>query len=163
MLDSDNSRWYFNLGIPISELTTTQGKSELCTIPKDGGSRTVIKTYPSPFLSARSPVKMGSRYFYLEGQWLRLPKSDPIDDELPNDERYYPNEGGHLIEIESNNDITDHGIVWRSASNLDSPDPEAGYYDGWGLHNAVVSNMIPDTRDNLHFVAGVRYPVSNGQ
>ena len=157
MLDSDNSRWYFNLEYQ-SELTTTQGKSELCTVPKEGRSRTVIKTYPSPFLSARSPVRMGSRYFYLEGQWLRLPKSDPTDDELPNDERYYPNEGGQLIEIESNNDITDHGIVWRSASKLDSPDPEADYYDGWGRHNAVVSNMIPDTRDNLHFVAGYGIP-----
>ena len=157
MLDSDNSRWYFNLEYQ-SELTTTQGKSELCTVPQDGGSRTVIKTYPSPFLSARSPVKMGSRYFYLEGQWLRLPKSDPTDDELPDDERYYPNEAGQLIEIQSNNDITDHGIVWRSASKLDSPDPEAGYYDGWGLHNAVVSNMIVDTRDNLHFVAGYGIP-----
>ena len=157
MLDSDNSRWYFNLEYQ-SELTTTQGKSELCTVPKDGGSRTVIKTYPSPFLSARSPVKMGSRYFYLEGQWLRLPKSDPMDDELPDDERYYPNEGGQLIEIKRNNDITDHGIVWRSASKLDSPDPEADYYDGWGRHNAVVSNMIVDTRDNLHFVAGYGIP-----
>ena len=162
MLDSDNSRWYFNLEYQ-SELTTTQGKSELCTVPKDGGSRTVIKTYPSPFLSARSPVKMGSRYFYLEGQWLRLPKSDPMDDELPDDERYYPNEAGQLIEIESNNDITDHGIVWRSASKLDSPDPEAGLLRWMG--KAQRGCLKHDSRHKRQFTfrRRVRYPVSNHQ
>ena len=71
---------------------------------------------------------------------------------------YYPNEGGHLIEIESNGDITDHGIIWRSQTKLDSPDLEDTQYDGWGLHNAVVSNMVADSRDNLRFVAGYGLP-----
>ena len=45
-------------------------------------------------------------------------------------------------------------------SKLDSPDPDAesDVYDGWGLHNAVVSNMIADDRDNLRFIAGYGLP-----
>ena len=96
----------------------------------------------------------------MEGGWVRLPKSDATDETLPDDERHYPNSAGHLIEIESNGDITDHGIVWRSRSKLDSPDPdpENPQYDGWGLHNAVVSNMVADSRDNLRFIAGYGLP-----
>ena len=101
-------------------------------------------------------LNWGGEYYYLEGNWYRRP-TDETD--VP-DKFYYPNEGGHLIEIESNGDITDHGVVWRSASDRDSPDPdnEGGIYDGFGLHNAVVSNMIADDRDNLHFIAGYGSP-----
>ena len=159
ILPDDRSKFYFVLEYQ-SESTIESGKSELCEIPKSGGSRTVLKTYNNPLLGPRSPASVNNRYFYLEGGWVRLPKSDPSDDALPDDERHYPIEGGHLIEIESNGDITDHGIVWRSRSKLDSPDPdpENPQYDGWGLHNAVVSNMVPDRRDNLRFIAGYGLP-----
>ena len=158
ILADNRSKFYFILDYQ-SEADEV-GKSELCELPKTGGTRTVRKTYINPLLGPRSPAKVGNRYFYLEGGWVRLPKSDATDDTIPNDERHYPNEGGHLIEIESNGDITDHGIVWRSRSKLDSPDPdpENPQYDGWGLHNAVVSNMVADSRDNLRFVAGYGLP-----
>ena len=102
-------------------------------------------------------MKRGSDYFYLEGNWYRRPTDDA---DVP-DKFYYPNEGGHLIEIESNGDITDHGIIWRSRTKLDSPEPRSRIdpqYDGWGLHNAVVSNMVADNRDNLRFIAGYGLP-----
>ena len=156
ILADDRSKFYFTLDY-FSESTTEAGKSELCEIAKDGsGSRTVLKTYNDPLVGPRSPVKRGSDYFYLEGGWARR-NSD--DDDVP-DKFYYPNEGGRLIEIESNGDVTDHGVIWRSAGVLDSPDPddEDGIYDGWGLHNAVVSNMIADDRANLHFIAGYGSP-----
>ena len=158
LLANDRSKFYFVLEY-YSESTTEAGKAELCEVAKSGsGSRTVPKTYNNPLLGARSPVKLGSRYFYLEGQWVRLTSDD---DAVP-DKNYYPNGGGHLIEIESNGDITDHGIIWQSASKLDSPDPEDTIYDGWGLHNAIISNMIADERDNLHFVAGFGMPYRIG-
>ena len=138
------------------------GKSELCTIAKSGsGSRTVIKTYDNPLVGARSPVERnGSYLFYLEGGWVRQSKDDPLDELIPDDQHHYPNQGGTLIEIASDDTITDHGQVWRSATKQDSPDPENedGVYDGWGLHNAVLSNMIVDGRGNLHFVAGYGSP-----
>ena len=137
----------------------SQGKNELCSIPKSGGTtRTVLKTYSNPLLGARSPCRLGSRYFYVEGQWVRLTSDD---DAVP-DKNYYPDGGGRLIEIESDGSITDHGIVRRSATKLDSPDPEDMQYDGWGLHNAIVSNMIADDRDNLHFIAGYGMPYRIG-
>ena len=125
------------------------GKSELCTIAKDGtGSRSVIKTYDNPLVGARSPAERDGSYFYLEGGWVRPDGAE------------YPDAGGTLIEIESNNDVTDHGQVWRSATKQDSPDPETedDTYDGWGLHNSVISNMVADDRENLHFVAGYGSP-----
>ena len=152
ILADDRSKWYFVLSY-FNDDDETIAPAELCTIAKDGsGSRTVLKTYANPLMSARSPVKMDSQYFYFEGGWPRLPKSD---DDLPDDERYYPNEGGNLIEIESNNDITDHGLVWRSATEADSPEPssEDRRYAGWGRHNAIVSNTI--VYDNsLRVIAG---------
>ena len=159
ILAPDRSKWYFVLDYQ-SEADDAPGKAELCELPKTGGTRTVRKTYINPLLGPRSPAKVGNRYFYLEGGWVRLPKSDATDDTIPNDERHYPNSAGHLIEIESNGNITDHGIVWRSRSKLDSPDPdpENPQYDGWGLHNAVVSNMVADSRDNLRFIAGYGLP-----
>ena len=158
ILADNRSKFYFILDYQ-SEADEV-GKSELCELPKTGGTRTVRKTYNNPLLGPRSPARVGNRYFYLEGGWVRLPKSDATDDTIPNDERHYPNSAGHLIEIESNGNITDHGIVWRSRSKLDSPDPdpENPQYDGWGLHNAVVSNMIADGRDNLRFIAGYGLP-----
>ena len=125
-----------------------------------GGSRTVIKTYDDPLLSARSPVEMDGKFFYLEGGWVRREKTS-TDDDVPDAEHHYPTEGGILIEIESDDSVTDHGIIWRSATKADSPpdqDEESEVYDGWGLHNAVVSNMVVDDRDNLHFMAGYGLP-----
>lgn len=158
ILAPDRSKWYFTLDYQSE--ANAPGKAELCELPKDGGTRVVRKTYDNPLLGPRSPAKVGNRYFYLEGGWVRLPKSDTSDDALPDDEKHYPNEGGHLIEIESNGDITDHGIVWRSQSKLDSPNPapEDAQYDGWGLHNAITSNMASDSRGNLRFIAGHGLP-----
>ena len=50
--------------------------------------------------------------------------------------------------------------IWRSENVLDSPNPEAAdrRYDGWGLHNAITSNMIVGSKDTLNFVAGFGYP-----
>ena len=156
ILNDADGKWYFVLTW-AAEGTGT-GKAELCTIAKDGGgSRTVLKTYDDPTLSARSPAEMDGRFFYVEGGWVRREKTS-TDDDVPAEEHYYPNEGGTLIEIESNNDITDHGVIWRSAKKADSPETESDVYDGWGLHNAVVSNMIVDDRDNLHVVAGYGLP-----
>ena len=158
ILAPDRSKWYFTLDYQSE--ADAPGKAELCELPKDGGTRVARKTYTNPLLGPRSPAKVGNRYFYLEGGWIRLPKSDPSDDTLSDDERHYPNEAGHLIEIESNGDITDHGVIWRSRTKLDSPDPdpENPQYNGWGLHNAVVSNMVPDSRGNLRFIAGYGLP-----
>ena len=159
ILADDRSKFYFTLDWHGEG--DRPGKAELCTIAKSGsGSRTVLKTYDNLLIGPRSPAKMGSRYFYLEGGWVRPGKSDPTDATIPDDEQHYPNEGGQLIEIETDNSITEHGQVWRSASKQDSPnaDEESTIYDGWGLHNAVISNMIPDARDNLHFVAGYGSP-----
>ena len=77
-----------------------------------------------------------------------------------NDLYYYPNEGGKLIEIQSDNTIVDHGIIWRSGKVLDSPDPEIAdrRYDGWGLHNSIPSNMIVGSGDTLNFIAGFGNP-----
>ena len=100
---------------------------------------------------------MGNRYFYLEGGWVR-PGPDTTDD--PDDQHHYPNEGGQLIEILADNTLTEHGQVWRSATKQDSPDPENedGIYDGFGLFNAPISNIVVDDRGNLHFVAGSGSP-----
>ena len=160
ILSENRNKFYFVLDYQ-NEADDMVGKAELCEIAKDGtGSRSVLKVYRNPLLGPRSPASVNNRYFYLEGGWVRLPKSDQSDDTLPDDERHYPNEAGHLIEIESNGDITDHGIVWRSQSKADSPDPDPDnpQYDGWGLHNAVVSNMVADNRDNLRFIAGYGLP-----
>ena len=120
ILADDRSKFYFVLGY-ANESSTDGGKSELCEIAKGGsGSRTVLKTYDDPLVGPRSPVKRGTDYFYLEGNWYRRATDD---DDVP-DKFYYPNEGGHLIEIESNGDITDHGVIWRSRTKLDSPDPD---------------------------------------
>ena len=156
ILAENRSKFYFVLEYH-SESSTESGKSELCSIAKSGtGSRSVLKTYEDPLIGPKSPVKSGSDYFYLEGNWYRRPSDDA---DVP-DKFYYPNEGGHLIEIESNGDITDHGIIWRSRTKLDSPnpDPEDPQYNGWGLHNAVVSNMAADSRGNLRFIAGYGLP-----
>ena len=149
ILADDRSKFYFVLDY-ASETDGEAGQSELCTIAKAGtGSRTVLKTYENPLLSARSPVNLDNSYFYLEGGWVRSETSGD-----------YPNEGGTLIEIESNDDITDHGIAWRSATILDSPDEEDIQYSGWGLHNSIISNMIADERGNLQFAAGYGMPYS---
>ena len=159
ILADNRSKFYFTL--EYHGEGDRPGKSEICTIAKSGsGSRTVIKTYDNPLVGARSPVERNGSYFYLEGGWVRQSKDDPLDELIPDDQHHYPNQGGTLIEIASDDSITDHGQVWRSATKQDSPDPENedGVYDGWGLHNAVLSNMIVDGRGNLHFVAGYGSP-----
>ena len=159
ILADNRSKFYFVLDFHGEGMRA--GRSELCTIAKSGsGSRTVIKTYDNPLVGARSPVERNGSYFYLEGGWVRQSKDDPLDETIPDDQHHYPNQGGTLIEIASDDSITDHGQVWRSATKQDSPDPENedGVYDGWGLHNAVLSNMIVDDRGNLHFVAGYGSP-----
>ena len=87
-----------------------------------------------------------------------MPKTS-TDDDVPDDEHYYPDEGGNLIEIESNGDITDHGIVWRSGTKADSPDPtaEGDIYAGYGRFNSIVSNMV-NADGVLHFIAGYGSP-----
>ena len=137
ILADDRSKFYFILDWHGEG--DRPGKAELCTIAKSGsGSRTVLKTYDNPLLSARSPAERNGSYFYLEGGWVRPSKDDPTDETIPDDQHHYPNEGGQLIEIASDNSLVDHGQVWRSATKQDSPDPENenGIYDGWGLHNA---------------------------
>lgn len=159
ILADDRSKFYFVLDFHGEG--NRPGKAELCTIAKSGsGRRTVLKTYNNPLIGARSPVKMGSRYFYLEGGWARRPKDNPADVTLPHDQHHYPNEGGRLIEIKTDDTITDHGRLWRSATKADSPNPDTDdmTYDSWGLHNAVISNMIADDRDGLHFIAGYGSP-----
>ena len=146
ILSDGRSKWYFVLGY-YDDDDEIVARAELCVINKDGsGSRTVLKTYDNPFLSARSPIELDGAIFYLEGGWVRRPKTteDTDDTIVPDDEHYYPNDGGNLIEIETNNDITDHGLVWRSATEADSPEPssEDRRYAGWGRHNAIISNTI---------------------
>ena len=155
ILNTGANKWYFVLEYHADG--TGNGKAELCTVGKDSGTRTVLKTYDNPLLGPRSPATLGSRYFYLEGGWVRAPKTS-ADAAIPDDEHHYPNQGGTLIEIESDESITDHGIIWRSAKKIDSPDPESEIYDGWGLHNAIVSNLLADDRDNLHCIAGYGLP-----
>jgi len=155
ILADDRSKWYFTLDYQSEG--DIAGKAELCELPKDGGTRVVRKTYTNPLLGPRSPARIGNRYFYLEGGWVRLPKSDPADDTIPDDERHYPNEGGHLIEIESNGDITDHGIAWQGATKADSPNPDSEIYDGYGLFNTMMSNMV-SVDGNLRFAAGYGSP-----
>ena len=160
ILADDRSKFYFTL--EWHGEGNRPGKAELCTIAKAGsGGRKVIKSYANPLLSSRSPAKMGSRYFYLEGGWVRRPKDpDTAEETYPDDQYYYPNEGGKLIEIESNDAVTDHGQVWRSATKQDHPDADddSPIHDGWGLFNAIISNIVVDERGNLHFVAGFGSP-----
>ena len=67
ILADDRSKFYFVLDYQ-SEAEAV-GKAELCEIAKDGsGSRTVLKTYDNPLLSARSPVKLGSNLFLPRGR-----------------------------------------------------------------------------------------------
>ena len=149
-----NDKLYFVLDYR-SEGTTVAGKAELCVIPKAGGTRTVLKTYDDPLLGPRSPAVIGTSVYYLEGGSIRR-----IGTTDANDLYYYPNEGGKLIEIQSDNTIVDHGIIWRSGKVLDSPDPEIAdrRYDGWGLHNSIPSNMIVGSGDTLNFIAGFGNP-----
>ena len=147
-------KFYFILDYSISANST--GKSELSTVAKTGsGNRTTLRTYKDRLLSARSPVKNGNSYFYLEGGWVRQAR-DSDDD--PIDQYYYPNQGGRLIEIDSSDNIVDHGQIWRNATKEDSPDSDNAIYEGYGLFNSVVSNMIADHRGNLSFIIGYGLP-----
>ena len=148
-----NDKLYFVVDYQAE--TAIVGKAELCVIPKTGGTRTVLKTYTDPLMGPRSPLVRGTSVYYLEGGPVRRTGTDDAEDLY-----YYPNEGGKLIEIQSDNTIIDHGIIWRSANLLDSPDmePRSPRYDGWGLHNNIQSNMISDNRNNLHFIAGYGSP-----
>ena len=112
ILADDRSKFYFVLSY-FNDDDETTAKSELCTIAKDGsGSRTVIKTYNNPLISARSPLELDSKYYYLEGGWPRLPKTSD-DDDVPDAEHYYPDAGGRLIEVLSGDTVENHGVIGR--------------------------------------------------
>ena len=149
-----NDKLYFVLDYQ-AESATMAGKSELCVIPKTGGTRTVLKTYANPLLAARSPCVKGTSVYYLEGGSVRRTGSETVTDLYD-----YPDAGGHLIEVKADNTIVDYGIVWRSANVLDSPNPETPdrRYNGWGLHNNITSNMVLGDGDTLNFVAGFGNP-----
>ena len=149
-----NDKLYFVLDYQ-AEGTTTPGKAELCVMPKSSGARTVLKTYTDPLLAARSPCVVGTSVYYLEGGTVRRQGAEDVEDLY-----YYPDMGGHLIEVKADNSIDDHGVVWRTGNVLDSPDPETPdrRYDGWGLHNSIPSNMIEGAGGTLNFIAGVGNP-----
>ena len=159
ILADDRSKFYFTLDY-FHEDTDDMGKAELCAIPKAGGTRTMIKEYADPLLGARSPVQHGSRYFYLEGGWMRRPKDpDSSQETFTVDQKYYPNAGGRLIEIDNTDTVVDYGIVRRSATQADSPNSDDPIYNGWGLHNAIVSNLFVDSLGQLGFISGYGLPV----
>ena len=92
---------------------------------------------------------------------MRQSKDDPLDELIPDDQHHYPNQGGTLIEIASDDSIADHGQVWRSARQNRirlTLKTRTAFTTGGDLHNAVLSNMIVDDRGNLHFVAGYGSP-----
>ena len=112
ILADDRSKFYFVLSY-FNDDDETVAKAELCTIAKDGtGSRTVIKTYDNPLISARSPLESDGKYYYLEGGWPRLPKTSD-DEDVPDAEHYYPDSGGHLIEVLSGDTVENHGVIGR--------------------------------------------------
>ena len=156
MLAEDRSKLYFVLDYRRQSASLV-GKAELCTIAKSGsGSRTVIKTYTDPLLCARSPLLHGGAYHYIEGGWVR--RSAPAG--AADIDRYdYPNEGGRLIEVLSDDTVSDEGVLLRSAGRSDSPDPAQPRYDGFGLHNSVVSNLFEDMDGQLGVVAGFGLPI----
>ena len=157
MLADDRSKIYFVLDYRRKS-TTLVGRAELCSIAKSGsGSRTVIKTYANPLLCARSPANVDGKYYYVEGGWVRLPRDADTD---PVDQHYYPNSGGGIIEVLSN-DTANELDAWQSATLLSSPDPtDKARYGGWGRHNAFTSNMINDGNGNLLVVSGYGQPVN---
>lgn len=159
MLSTDRDKFYFVLDY-FYEATDGVGRSELCTIAQDGtGDRTVIKTYFNPLVGARSPVQAGSNYYYLEGGWVRRSQSTDDDEDIGEDEHHYPSEGGRLIRVNADDSVTDLGVVWRTGTIENSPNPEqADIYAGWGLFNAVTSNLIVDDEGVLHFVSGTGLP-----
>ena len=113
-------------------------------------------------MGPRSPASINNRYFYLEGGWVRLPKvrSDPTMTPCQTMNGTIPTK----VDISLKSNLTATLRITASSgavgTKLDSPDPdpENPQYDGWGLHNAVVSNMVPDNRDNLRFIAGYGLP-----
>ena len=156
MLADDRSKIYFVLDYQ-REGTTMEGKAELCSIAKaGGGSRTVIKSYGCPIIGPRSPRKHDSKYFYVEGGWVRR-GADSDDD--PEDQHYYPNMGGNLIEILTAGTVSDYGRLLRSAFKSDSPDPTNKIYDGWGLHNSILSNLFVDSLSQLGIISGFGLPI----
>lgn len=158
MLAEDRSKFYFVL--QFHGEGERPGKVELCSIAKDGsGSRAVLKTYENPLVGSRSPVEWNGSYYYLEGGWVRRGRDPDTTEETFSDDQYhYPNEGGHLIEIDSSDMIVDHGQVWRTGTKDNSPDVDDPIYDGWGLFNAAISNIVVDGRGNFHFIAGFGSP-----
>ena len=56
--------------------------------------------------------------------------------------------------------VSDQGLALaeRDKSGVAHPDDDDPTYDGYGRHNAVISNLEDDDRGNLHFVAGHGVP-----
>ena len=118
----------------------------------------MIKTYSDPLLGARSPCVLNNRYYYFEGGWVRRAKTSVAPD-APAAEHYYPNSGGTLIEILSNNIAVNHGSAERTETIDDSPDPSNPIYDGFGLRNACVSNLACNHQaDTVNLIAGFGIP-----
>ena len=157
MLADDRSKIYFVLDYRRRDVSLV-GKAELCTIAKSGlGSRTVLKTYDNPLVCARSPLHADGKYYYVEGGWVRRPAARASE---AVDAYDYPNTGGHLIEVLSDDTITDYGVLLRSVSYDQVPEVGAARYLGYGLHNSVTSNLIKDTDGNLRVIVGYGLPVT---
>ena len=166
ILDTANDRWYFvlNANGPMIE----DGSAILSRINKDGmddDARISLKTYDNMLFAARSPAyrdahlnifddykKNNRNIYYLEGGWLNT---------MPNGIYPSDDEAGHLIEIlVATEEIVDRGLAWRS----ETPDLQDDNtlvndkHEGYGVHNAFISNMVQDRYNNLHFIAGFGAP-----
>ena len=163
ILDTVNDRWYFvlNANGPLVE----DGRAILSRVDKDGmddDARVSLKTYDNMLFAARSPAyreahinifddytKNNRNIYYLEGGWLNtMPMGDyPSDDDA-----------GHLIEIVvATEEIVDRGLAWRSEQPAEANQDDSGF-DGYGVHNAFISNMVRDRYNNLNFIAGFGAP-----
>ena len=94
ILADDRSKFYFVLEYQSESTMTNWVNRNSVTIPKAGGTRTVLRSSrPNPLIGARSPLELDAKYYYLEGGWPRLPKTSD-DDDVPDAEHYYPDAGG---------------------------------------------------------------------
>ena len=154
-----NDKFWFILG--LHRITSGfAGESELSMLPRvidEDDSRLVVKSYSNVFNGARSGVgktvldkfdgPADQLVFYLEGSWMNT---------LPFGSYPSASSAGSLIEIDAiSNVLTNQGLIWVSEV---SPDPVNPTQDGFGVHNAIVSNMVFDNRDNVHFVTGFGLP-----
>ena len=70
-----SGKWYFTLDYQ-SKPTTHPAKPNCANCQKTGGRGWSERPTPTRCSGPRSPARLGNRYFYLEGGWVRLPKSD---------------------------------------------------------------------------------------